>query len=173
MKDEKVPLKTILQNFINHVEDLEMRLKENEDLYESEFQELKNISDALKTQEYYACAEGEKPVNRRKNRYKDILPFDVTRVVLSEFPGVAGSDYINANYIRGASGSPAYIASQGPLPHTVADFWRMAVECEVQVIVMACNQTESGKLLLRPDHKDTSARTTCRSVRASGRRSET
>ena len=35
---------------------------------------------------------------------------------------------------------------QGPLPHTVADFWRMAVECEVQVIVMACNQTEAGKV---------------------------
>ena len=33
----------------------------------------------------------------------------------------------------GASGSNAYIASQGPLPHTVNDFWRMVVEREVQV----------------------------------------
>ncbi|XP_043232412.1 mediator of DNA damage checkpoint protein 1-like [Amphibalanus amphitrite] len=157
MKDERVPLKTILQNFINHVENLEAKLKGNDDLYESEFQELKNISDSLKSQKYYACTEGEKSFNRRKNRYKDILPFDVSRVVLSEFPGVAGSDYINANYIRGASGSPAYIASQGPLPHTVADFWRMAVECEVQVIVMACNQTEAGKHkceLYVPEQKD-------------------
>ena len=38
------------------------------------------------------------------------------------------------------------MVSQGPLPHTVADFWRMTVECEVQVIVMACNQTEAGKV---------------------------
>ena len=38
MKDASVPLKTILQNFINHVETLEARLKENDDLYESEFQ---------------------------------------------------------------------------------------------------------------------------------------
>jgi len=59
--------------------------------------------------------------------------------------GVPGSDYINANYVKGASGSNAYIACQGPLPHTVNDFWRMVVETEVQVIVMACNETEAGK----------------------------
>jgi tyrosine-protein phosphatase non-receptor type 11 len=46
--------------------------------------------------------EGSKPENIRKNRYKNIIPFDHTRVilrdVLSDAP--AGSDYINANYIR-------------------------------------------------------------------------
>jgi len=47
---------------------------------------------------------------------------------------------------QGASGSLAYIASQGPLPNTVVDFWRMIWECEVQVIVMACNEQESGKV---------------------------
>ena len=56
-----------------------------------------------------------------------------------------GSDYINGNYIKGATGSNAYIACQGPLPHTVNDFWRMVVETEVQVIVMACNEQEAGK----------------------------
>ena len=60
--------------------------------------------------------------------------------------GVQGSDYVNANFIKGASGSLAYIACQGPLPHTANDFWRMVVECEVQVIVMACNEEESGKV---------------------------
>ena len=58
---------------------------------------------------------------------------DYTRVSLSEITGIPGSDYINANYIRGASGSHAYIASQGPLAHTVIDFWRMVIECDVQV----------------------------------------
>ena len=66
--------------------------------------------------------------------------------MLSDYPGVPGSDYINANYIKGASGSNAYIAASGPLPHTVNDWWRMVVECEVQVIVMACNEQEAGKL---------------------------
>lgn len=46
--------------------------------------------------------EGSKPENIRKNRYKNIIPFDHTRIilrdVLSDAP--AGSDYINANYIR-------------------------------------------------------------------------
>ena len=110
---------------------------------------LKGFSDELKTQEEYSSSEGDKEVNRKKNRYKDILPFNYSRVFLSEYPGVPGSDYINANYIKGeflemwkwlfklsfsgASGSNAYIASQGPLPHTVNDFWRMVVEREVQV----------------------------------------
>ena len=36
--DRRVPLKTILQNFLNHVESLEIRKKEGEDAYEKEFQ---------------------------------------------------------------------------------------------------------------------------------------
>ncbi|KAJ9584822.1 hypothetical protein L9F63_020843 [Diploptera punctata] len=140
---ERTPLRTILQNFLNHIESLE--IQRAEDSYEKEFQELKFFSEILKTSKQYSCSEGEKEVNRKKNRYKDILPFDNSRVILSEYAGVPGSDYINANYIKGASGSPAYIACQGPLPHTVNDFWRMVVECEVQVIVMACNEEEAGK----------------------------
>ena len=37
-EDEKIPLKTILQNFLNHVETLEAKKEEGEDLYEKEFQ---------------------------------------------------------------------------------------------------------------------------------------
>ena len=45
--------------------------------------------------------EGAKPENKRKNRYKNILPFDHTRVMLKDSdPRVLGSDYINANYIK-------------------------------------------------------------------------
>lgn len=46
--------------------------------------------------------EGSKPENIRKNRYKNIIPFDHTRVILKDIPPDAppGSDYINANYIR-------------------------------------------------------------------------
>jgi tyrosine-protein phosphatase non-receptor type 12/18/22 len=105
--NRKVPLKTILQNFLNHVESLETRKREGEDAYEKEFQSLKLFSDHLKSQEDFTCSEGEKDVNRKKNRYKDILPFDYSRVALSEYPGVPGSDYMNANFIKGASGSNA------------------------------------------------------------------
>lgn len=144
MKDQgRTPLRTILQNFLNHVENLDNQKVDGS--YEKEFQELKLFSEVLKTSEQYCCSEGQKEVNRKKNRYKDILPFDISRVVLDGYAGVPGSDYINANFIKGASGSLAYIASQGPLPHTVNDFWRMVVECKVQVIVMACNEEEAGK----------------------------
>ncbi|XP_018908297.2 uncharacterized protein [Bemisia tabaci] len=141
---ERPPLRNILLNFLNHIENLE-KPNDSEDSYESEFQELKLFSESLKHEEEYSCSEGEKSVNKKKNRYKDILPFNITRVILSEYAGIPGSDYINANYIKGASGSMAYIASQGPLPNTVNDFWRMVVQCEVQVIIMACNEEESGK----------------------------
>ena len=90
----RVPLKTILQNFLNHVENLEARAREGDDAYEKEFQvklfkidvnfwvfihfdifqALKSLSDSLKTQPEYSCSEGEQEVNRKKNRYKDILP---------------------------------------------------------------------------------------------------
>jgi tyrosine-protein phosphatase non-receptor type 12/18/22 len=70
---------------------------------------------------------------------------DHSRVILSEYPGVPGSDYMNANYVRGSSGLKSYIAAQGPLPNTVVDFWRMIWESDVTVIVMACNEREAGK----------------------------
>jgi len=78
-----------------------------------------------------------------------LFTVDYSRVSLSDNGGdIPGVDYHNANFIKGASGSSAYIACQGPLPHTVNDFWRMVVECEVQVIVMACMEQESGKVLI-------------------------
>lgn len=113
--------------------------------YINEFQLLKEFSKNLKLDKQN-IREGEEDVNQRKNRYKDIIPFSHTRVVLSSDPHLPGSCYINANYIRGPSGSPqAYIACQGPLQSTLIDFWRMIWECNVSVVIMACNEFESGK----------------------------
>ena len=71
---ERAPLRTVLQNFLNHVETLEKRKNGGDDQYDKEFQELKILSESLKGIQLYSCKEGEKEVNRRKNRYKDILP---------------------------------------------------------------------------------------------------
>ncbi|XP_038638005.1 tyrosine-protein phosphatase non-receptor type 18 isoform X2 [Scyliorhinus canicula] len=88
---------------------------------------------------------GKVRANIKKNRYKDILPFDQTRVPLTLLLNEGYSDYINANFVRGIDGERYYIATQGPLAHTVVDFWRMIWEFNVKVVVMACREFELGK----------------------------
>lgn len=49
----------------------------------------------------FSRREGQRNENRVKNRYKNILPFDHTRVKLKDVDSsAAGAEYINANYIR-------------------------------------------------------------------------
>nr|XP_026689977.1 receptor-type tyrosine-protein phosphatase epsilon-like isoform X2 [Ciona intestinalis] len=83
------------------------------------------------------------PENETKNRFKNILPYEHTRVVLTKDED--GGDYINANYIDCFNVPGKYIATQGPLPKTEKDFWRMIWETESQVIVMLTNPFEKGK----------------------------
>ncbi|XP_065890896.1 tyrosine-protein phosphatase non-receptor type 11-like isoform X1 [Dysidea avara] len=96
----------------------------------------------------YSRKEGARPENKSKNRYKNILPFDYTRLTLKDGdPSMSGSDYINANFISGevADSRNHYIATQGCLPGTVADFWRMVYQENCRVIVMTTNEVERGR----------------------------
>uniref|UniRef100_A0A672H3A9 protein-tyrosine-phosphatase n=1 Tax=Salarias fasciatus TaxID=181472 RepID=A0A672H3A9_SALFA len=95
--------------------------------------ELKSLSTKYRTDKTLPTKTAEKQENIKKNRYKDIVPFDHTRVKLTFTTAKNDSDYINASFIQGVSGSRAYIATQGPLPHTVVDFLRMIWEYNVQV----------------------------------------
>ncbi|NXY51402.1 PTN22 phosphatase, partial [Ceuthmochares aereus] len=106
---------------------------------------LKRQSTKYRADKIYPTTAAEQPENIKKNRYKDILPFDHSRVELSLITSDADSDYINANFIKGVYGPKAYIATQGPLPTTVIDFWRMIWEYKVLVLVMACMEFEMGK----------------------------
>lgn len=80
-----------------------------------------------------------------KNRYPDIKAYDQTRVKLSVMDGIAGSDYINANYVMGYKERKKFICAQGPLEKTVNDFWRMIWEQKVTIIVMVTCLEENGK----------------------------
>uniref|UniRef100_A0AAY4BMI8 protein-tyrosine-phosphatase n=1 Tax=Denticeps clupeoides TaxID=299321 RepID=A0AAY4BMI8_9TELE len=86
------------------------------------------------------------PENRGKNRYNNILPYDATRVKLSYLEDDPCSDYINASYIPGNNFRREYIATQGPLPGTKEDFWRMVWEQNVHNIVMVTQCMEKGRV---------------------------
>ncbi|CAI8024474.1 Receptor-type tyrosine-protein phosphatase alpha [Geodia barretti] len=83
--------------------------------------------------------------NRVKNRFANIFPYDESRVKLGEIPGEEGSDYINACWMDGYNRSRVYIAAQGPMPNTIADFWRMIWEYKIQHIVILTKCLEAGR----------------------------
>ncbi|XP_047712908.1 tyrosine-protein phosphatase non-receptor type 13 isoform X6 [Prionailurus viverrinus] len=89
------------------------------------------------------CLIGQTKENRRKNRYKNILPYDATRVPLGNEGG-----YINASFIKIPVGKEefVYIACQGPLPTTVGDFWQMIWEQKSTVIAMMTQEVEGEKI---------------------------
>nr|KAF6438779.1 protein tyrosine phosphatase receptor type J [Molossus molossus] len=82
--------------------------------------------------------------NRGKNRYNNVLPYDISRVKLSVQIHSA-DDYINANYMPGYHSKKDFIATQGPLPNTLKAFWRMVWEKNVYAIVMLTKCVEQGR----------------------------
>uniref|UniRef100_A0A8C5TSU3 Receptor-type tyrosine-protein phosphatase eta n=1 Tax=Malurus cyaneus samueli TaxID=2593467 RepID=A0A8C5TSU3_9PASS len=86
----------------------------------------------------------ELPENRGKNRYNNVLPYDVSRVKLSSQSSGTG-DYINANYMPGYNSKKAFIAAQGPLPNTIEDFWQMIWEKNIYSIVMLTKCVEQAR----------------------------
>ncbi|XP_028273173.1 tyrosine-protein phosphatase non-receptor type 13 isoform X3 [Parambassis ranga] len=102
-----------------------------------EFENLQNL------QPLDDCLIGQTKENKKKNRYKNIVPFDTTRVVLGKDGG-----YINANFIKMPVKDEnfMYIACQGPLPTTLGDFWQMVWEQKSNVIAMMTQEVEGGKV---------------------------
>ncbi|EHB13465.1 Receptor-type tyrosine-protein phosphatase H, partial [Heterocephalus glaber] len=100
------------------------------------------------------CLEGEgqpqevalAPENKAKNRYRNVLPYDWSRVPLQPLRDEPGSDYINASFIPGLWSPQDFIAAQGPLLRTVGDFWRLVWEQQSRTIVMLTNCVESGRV---------------------------
>ncbi|XP_045516284.1 tyrosine-protein phosphatase Lar isoform X3 [Pieris brassicae] len=123
--------------------------------------ELSEHIDRLKTndnlkfsQEYESIEPGQQftwdhsnmEVNKPKNRYANVIAYDHSRVILQPIDGILGSDYINANYCDGYRKHNAYVATQGPLQETFADFWRMCWELRTSTIVMMTKLEERTRI---------------------------
>ncbi|XP_028299896.1 receptor-type tyrosine-protein phosphatase S isoform X13 [Gouania willdenowi] len=121
----------------------------------AEHTELLKANDNLKiSQEYESIDPGQQftwehsnlEVNKPKNRYANVIAYDHSRVILAPIDGITGSDYINANYIDGYRKQNAYIATQGPLPETFGDFWRMVWEQRAATVVMMTRLEEKSRI---------------------------
>nr|XP_021325176.1 receptor-type tyrosine-protein phosphatase S isoform X22 [Danio rerio] len=121
----------------------------------AEHTELLKANDNLKlSQEYESIDPGQQftwehsnlEVNKPKNRYANVIAYDHSRVILAPIEGITGSDYINSNYIDGYRKQNAYIATQGPLPETFGDFWRMVWEQRAATVVMMTRLEEKSRI---------------------------
>ncbi|XP_053319677.1 receptor-type tyrosine-protein phosphatase S isoform X11 [Spea bombifrons] len=121
----------------------------------SEHTEHLKANDNLKlSQEYESIDPGQQftwehsnlEVNKPKNRYANVIAYDHSRVILLPVEGIIGSDYINANYIDGYRKQNAYIATQGALPESFGDFWRMVWEQRSATVVMMTKLEEKSRI---------------------------
>ncbi|KAH7401116.1 hypothetical protein DE146DRAFT_677757 [Phaeosphaeria sp. MPI-PUGE-AT-0046c] len=80
-----------------------------------------------------------------KNRYNNIWPYEHSRVKLQ---GVdeGSCDYVNANHVQAAYSNKRYIATQGPIPATFKDFWKVVWQQDVRVVVMLTAEQEGGQV---------------------------
>ncbi|XP_066512489.1 receptor-type tyrosine-protein phosphatase F isoform X4 [Hoplias malabaricus] len=120
----------------DHIE----RLKANDSLQFS--QEYESIDPG----QQFTWENSNMEVNKPKNRYANVIAYDHSRVVLTSVDAVPGSDYINGNYIDGYRKQNAYIATQGPLPETLSDFWRMVWEQRTSTIIMMTRLEEKSRV---------------------------
>ncbi|GFO17993.1 receptor-type tyrosine-protein phosphatase kappa [Plakobranchus ocellatus] len=83
--------------------------------------------------------------NSKKNRYKNIIPYDANRVLLEADEMRDLADYINASYVKGYNNCETFIASQGPNDVILNDFVRMLWEQNIDRVVMLTHLIELGK----------------------------
>ncbi|CAG9761335.1 unnamed protein product [Ceutorhynchus assimilis] len=126
-----------------HVSDLAIhieRLKANDNLKFS--QEYESIEPG----QTFTWEFSNMDVNKPKNRYANVISYDHSRVILPTEDKQKGFNYINANYCDGYRKHNAYVATQGPLPETFADFWRMCWELKSATVVMITKLEERTRI---------------------------
>nr|CAB3265280.1 tyrosine-protein phosphatase non-receptor type 2-like [Phallusia mammillata] len=86
------------------------------------------------------CKVAKLQVNRLRNRYRDVSPYDHSRVKLLDGP----SDYINSSLVEVETAGRQYILSQGPLPSTAGHLWQMVWEQNSKAVIMLNKVIEKG-----------------------------
>uniref|UniRef100_G3T3L7 Phosphatidylinositol phosphatase PTPRQ n=1 Tax=Loxodonta africana TaxID=9785 RepID=G3T3L7_LOXAF len=125
------------KSFLQHVEEL---CTNNNLKFQEEFSELPKFLQDL------SSTDADLPWNRAKNCFPNVKPYNNNRVKLAADTSVPGSDYINASYVSGYLCPNEFIATQGPLPGTVGDFWRMVWETRAKTLVMLTQCFEKGRI---------------------------
>uniref|UniRef100_A0A8C1BAD8 Protein-tyrosine-phosphatase n=1 Tax=Cyprinus carpio carpio TaxID=630221 RepID=A0A8C1BAD8_CYPCA len=138
LKKRKLTSPVQLSDFEAYIKDMS---RDSAYKFSLQFEELKSVGLDLSHEA------ADLPVNRPKNRYTNILPYDFSRVKLISLHNDEGSDYINANFIPGYNSPHEFIATQGPLPETRNDFWNMVLQQKSHIIVMLtqCNERRRVK----------------------------
>lgn len=96
------------------------------------FQEIRVNCDREAKDKVFSMSESGKNQNRSLNRYRDVNPYDHSRIIIHR----GNTDYINANLVKMEKAERKYILTQGPLKETVGHFWVMIWEQNTKAIVM-------------------------------------
>ncbi|XP_010428033.1 PREDICTED: protein-tyrosine-phosphatase PTP1 [Camelina sativa] len=108
------------------------------------------------TEMLLSCTLAMNNVNIEKNRYRDVVPFDNNRIVLNPCKDYRSSaeGYVNASLIKTSDSESIsqFIATQGPLPHTMEDFWEMVIQHHCPIIVMLTRLVDNYKTVKCGDY---------------------
>lgn len=145
LDEDEILKKRLLEGDIHDVKTL-ISSRESHKLWNLLYERLKNRSVSSVSNATFEAARDVH--NRWKNRYRDIIPYDSTRVMLNS--GSVGN-YINASYVQVAvAPSRRYILTQGPMQQTASHFWLMVWERRSPAIVMLNRILEKGIVKCHP-----------------------
>ncbi|EYC26121.1 hypothetical protein Y032_0011g1571 [Ancylostoma ceylanicum] len=129
----------LLEDFLNYEANLSMTD------YIKRFYQIRLEQEALRSDAEFSSKCASENVHVVRNRYRDILPYDRNRVVLSQ-TDENPNGYINASFISLPKGRTHFIAAQAPLTSTLEEWWKMVDEQKVVLIVMLCKLVELSKV---------------------------
>ncbi|KAL5293273.1 PTPN2 family protein [Megaselia abdita] len=104
----------------------------DENRWNQVFMEIRVRCDKEATEKHFSTSESERSKNRTLNRYRDVNPYDHSRIIIKR----GKTDYINANLVKMERADRKYILTQGPLSDTVGHFWMMIWEQNSKAILM-------------------------------------